>query len=104
MDETNRIKPIRLARGRLLRIEDGAGGLVRVRAGELWVTEEGAGKDHVLHAGQWLRLESNGATLAQALKRSVVTVVPPETVSLARRLCDAVLALLFPPTDRRKTT
>jgi len=104
MDETARNNTIRMARGRLLRIDDGAGGLVRVREGELWLTEEGGRKDHVLHAGQCLRLGRNGATLAQALKRSVVTLSTPETTSLARRLCDALLAPLLPTTDRRKTT
>jgi DUF2917 family protein len=61
-------------RGSLLRIQDGSGVLVYVREGELWVTQEGSARDHVLQAGQWFRLDRGGATLAHAFQNSVVSL------------------------------
>ncbi|HEY6967106.1 MAG TPA: DUF2917 domain-containing protein [Burkholderiales bacterium] len=61
-------------RGSLLRIQDGGGVLVYVREGELWLTQEGSNRDHVLQAGQWFRLDRGGATLAHAFRNSVISL------------------------------
>ena len=70
-------KPIGMPRGSSLRIEGGAGVLVHVLKGEIWLTQEGGVEDHVLGAGQSFRVDRDGATLAQAFRRSVVSLTPP---------------------------
>jgi hypothetical protein len=77
MDEFLPKDPIGIPRGSVLRIEGGAGVLVHVWEGELWLTQEGSRKDHLLGAGQSFRVERNGATLAQAFRRSVISLTPP---------------------------
>jgi hypothetical protein len=67
---------IGMRRGSTLRIEDGAGTLVRVLKGELWLTEEDSCEDHMLQAGQQFRLTRGGAAIAQAFKRSVIALSP----------------------------
>jgi hypothetical protein len=105
MDQTNRSNPIHIARGRMLRIEDGAGTLIHVRAGEIWITEEGSVKDHVLGAGESFVVERAGATLAHAFRNSVVTVDAQQRRPAAslgealRRFREALLAPLFPRAD-----
>ena len=69
--------PIAMPRGSSLRIEGGAGVLVHVREGEIWLTQEGSAEDHVLGTGQSFRVDRDGATLAQAFRRSVVSLTPP---------------------------
>jgi hypothetical protein len=63
-----------MPRGSMLRIQEGNGVLVYVREGELWLTQEGSHRDHVLQAGQRFRLDRGGATLAHAFRRSVVSL------------------------------
>jgi hypothetical protein len=50
---------LRLARGSLLRIEDGREMLVHARDGCVWITQEGEGRDVLLEAGaadaRWFR-------------------------------------------------
>jgi len=75
-----------LTRGSLVRVEDGRHILVYVWEGELWVTEEGDRSDRVLAAGQWHRIERDGAALVYALKRSVVTLTAPAPEYYARRI------------------
>lgn len=105
MGQTNRSNPIRMARGSLLRIEDGAGTLLHVRAGEVWITEEGSVKDHLLGAGECFLVEQAGATLVHAFRNSVVAVDAQQRRPAAslgealRRFRDALLAPLFPPAD-----
>lgn len=86
MDQTNFDNPIRMARGSLLRIEDGSGMLVHVRHGEIWVTEEASSKDHVLGAGQSFRLERDGAALAYAFRGSLIELSAPALEIPASRI------------------
>jgi hypothetical protein len=78
--------PIGIPSGSLLRIENGAGVLVYVWEGELWITEDGSPKDHVLQAGQSYQVSGSGATLAQAFKRSLVSLAAPVSERAARRI------------------
>jgi hypothetical protein len=75
-----------LTRGSMLRIEDGRDILVYVWEGEIWLTEEGEHRDRVLSAGQWHRLERQGAAIGYALRRSVLTLTAPEPEYYARRI------------------
>ena len=68
---------IGLPRGRTLRIEDGDGTLLHVWEGEVWVTQEGSTKDHVLIAGQSICLDRGGVALVQSFRRSILTVARP---------------------------
>jgi Protein of unknown function (DUF2917) len=73
-----------LARGSNVRIEDGAGILVYVWEGELWVTQENDQRDHFVTPGRWFRLERNGASLLHATHRSHVTLTAPTPANYAR--------------------
>jgi len=77
MDDVMFRTPIGMPRGSSLRIDDGAGVQVHVLKGEIWLTQEGGMEDHVLGAGQSFRVDRDGATLAQAFRRSVVSLTPP---------------------------
>jgi hypothetical protein len=68
---------IGLPRGRTLRIEDASGTLLHVWEGEVWVTQEGSTKDHVLIAGQSFRLDRDGMALVQSFRRSIVSLARP---------------------------
>jgi hypothetical protein len=87
---------IGMPRGSLLRIDGGAGVLVHVREGEIWLTQEGSRKDHVLQEGQSFRVNCGGATLAQAFQRSVVSlsVAAPAPAGPLRRFFAGLLAPL----------
>ena len=67
---------IDLARGSSLRIDDGAGTLVYVWEGELWITQEGDTRDHFVSPGRWCRIERDGASLLYATRSTRVTLTP----------------------------
>lgn len=75
-----------LTRGSMLRIEDGRDILIYVWEGEIWLTEERERRDRLLKAGEWHRLERQGAAISYALERSVVTLTAPEPAQYARRI------------------
>jgi len=75
-----------MPRGSLLRVEDGEGMLLSVKEGELWVTEEGSPKDHMLQAGQSFRITRGGTALGHAFRRSVVSLAARRPGSPARRI------------------
>jgi hypothetical protein len=74
-----------LARGSNVRIEDGAGILVYVWEGELWITQEGDQRDYFVTPGRWFRVERNGASLLHAMRRSRVTLTRLYEASRQRR-------------------
>lgn len=75
-----------LTRGSMLRIEDGRDILIYVWEGEIWLTEERERRDRILKAGEWHRLERQGAAIGYALERSAVTLTAPEPAQYARRI------------------
>lgn len=75
-----------LTRGSMLRIEDGRDILVYVWEGEIWLTEHGERRDRLLRAGDWHRLERQGAAIGYALERSVLTLTAPVPEQFARRI------------------
>jgi Protein of unknown function (DUF2917) len=58
---------VRLAQGGLLGIDDGRGLRLRVAAGAVWVTQQGDGRDVVLHEGESFVIDRSGRTVVQAL-------------------------------------
>jgi len=75
-----------LTRGSMLRIEDGRDILIYVWEGEIWLTEHGERRDRLLRAGDWHRLEREGAAIGYALERSTLTLTAPEPEQFARRI------------------
>jgi Protein of unknown function (DUF2917) len=58
---------VRLARDGLLGIDDGRGLRLRVDAGSVWLTQQGDGRDVVLHEGESFVIDRPGRTVVQAL-------------------------------------
>ena len=77
MDGYQISNPVGIPAGSMLRIDDGASVLVYVCEGELWLTQEGIQKDHVLQAGQAFRVDRGGATIAYAFRPSLVSLSSP---------------------------
>lgn len=77
---------IGMPRGATLRIEEGAGVLLHVWEGEVWLTEEGSREDYVLQPGQWHRVTHGGAVLAHAFQRSLVSLTPAAPGHAVRRI------------------
>lgn len=72
MDDVHLDEPVSMPRGAVLRIEGGAGVLVCVWSGEVWLTEQDSASDHVLVAGQSVRLHCAGTALAHAFRRAQI--------------------------------
>jgi len=75
-----------IGRGASLRVEDGAGILVYVWEGELWVTQEGDPRDYFVAPGRWFRIDSGGTTLMYATRRTHAALTAPAPERYARRI------------------
>jgi hypothetical protein len=63
--------------GNTLRVDDGAGLVVQVWEGSVWMTQEGDARDHYLHTNDWFRLDRDGTTVISALRSpAVVSLIP----------------------------
>ena len=99
MSEYKSNTSIGMPRGSLLRIDDGAGVLVYVWEGELWLTQDDSPKDHMLLAGQSFYVERGGAALVHAFRRSTVSLsspwpdLPARKVTLTRTGASAPVVL-----------
>jgi Protein of unknown function (DUF2917) len=79
------VHSIEMARGSLMRIDDGKGALIHVREGELWITQEGDPLDYLVkpggcyfvNPGGWFQIDRQGVALISALCRSVITITAP---------------------------
>lgn len=69
--------PIALHRRQLARLDDAAGGVIRVTEGRVWITQEREGVDHVLGAGESFRVERPGLTVISALHASILEICAP---------------------------
>jgi hypothetical protein len=65
---------LRLGRGQLLRIVDGAGGTIHAGEGTLWVTEENRPCDVILEAGASYRLRQPGVAVIEALSEASLSL------------------------------
>jgi len=63
---------INLRQGSTLRVEDGAGLVVQVWQGAVWMTQEADQRDYHLHANDWFRIDRDGATVISALREPAV--------------------------------
>lgn len=67
-----------IPKGGMLKVEDGRGIVIEVKRGLLWLTLEGDTRDRYLGPGDWLRLDSDGLAIANALQRTIVCIVAAE--------------------------
>jgi hypothetical protein len=79
---------IHLPPGATLRIDDGEGSVVRVRTGQVWITEEGSFVDLVIGTGEACPLTRPGRALIQVQCRTrlaleVCADMPPRGVAVA---------------------
>ncbi|HEV3484352.1 MAG TPA: DUF2917 domain-containing protein [Vicinamibacterales bacterium] len=65
---------IRLTRGKAFPIPDAAGRIVQTHHGVVWLTEERAGDDILLHAGESFRLERPGLAVLEALEDASILI------------------------------
>jgi len=68
---------IGMARGKLLRVEDGRGIEVAVVYGSVWITQHRDPNDICLGTGESFRIDRDGATVIDALRPSLVALTPP---------------------------
>jgi hypothetical protein len=65
---------IRLQRGKLLRLPQGAGKTVTAHAGTLWITEQGSPRDVMLRSGESVTLTRNGLAIAEAFSDASISL------------------------------
>jgi Protein of unknown function (DUF2917) len=61
-----------MVKGAMLRIDPLAGDSLRVRSGEVWVTQHADSRDYMLRTGDSLALNSKGPTLAVAYRPTLL--------------------------------
>jgi len=61
-----------MVKGAMLRIDPLAGDSLRVRSGEVWVTQHADSRDYMLKTGDSLALNGKGATLAVAYRPTLL--------------------------------
>ncbi len=66
-----------LAPGDSINLDDARGTTLRVRRGQLWVTQYGDPTDYVLEAGDTWTIERRGRTIVQAQRNALFDVVGP---------------------------
>ena len=98
---------IDLARGSSVRIDDGAGILVYVWDGELWITQEGDTRDHFVSPGRWFRIERDGAALLYATRSTHATLTARTPDNYARLITmtppDATPRVLYDSARQRQS-
>lgn len=67
----------RLLRGELLRVSDGPGCEVRVRAGCVWITQHHDNADYIVKAGGTFRIDRLGTTLVTAMADAALDLCEP---------------------------
>ena len=87
-----------MAKGAMLRIDPLAGDSLRVRSGEVWVTQHADPKDYLLKTGDTLALSDRGATLAVAYEPTLLDLLReepgPERARGAWAVLRKILALI----------
>ena len=66
------IRRLSLGSGELVNLDDARGTTIRVRRGQVWITQDGDLADHVLDAGTSWAVERNGRTIVQAQHPTIV--------------------------------
>lgn len=58
---------VRLQRGQILRVVNGAGASIEARTGTVWITEESQPRDVILEPGGRYRLRRSGVAIVNAV-------------------------------------
>jgi len=66
---------LRLERGQMLKVRDGAGNTVCALEGAVWITEDHQARDIVLEQGNCYRLRNPGLAIVHALTRSAAVAL-----------------------------
>lgn len=91
-------KTILLKRGNTLMVAQGAGSTIEVRGADVWVTEDGDARDHVMRFGK-MRIRSDACALIYAFSDATVTLdAPPGAVVQVRRRGELPERLASPAT------
>ncbi|HVY07178.1 MAG TPA: DUF2917 domain-containing protein [Burkholderiales bacterium] len=80
---------VTLSRESLMAIQDAPGTRVLVRAGTVWVTQEGESKDSVVRTGEVFTIRMPGRTIISTLEASTLSLIDadvPEPTVLRQRL------------------
>jgi hypothetical protein len=80
-----RVRTINLDHDQLMVFSDPAGTCIEVLHGGVWLTEERCAEDHIVSAGQALRLRCDGRAVAESLEPTRLRVIEP-----TRRLASAL--------------
>ena len=65
---------IKLQRGQLLRVVDGAGSTVTAHGGSVWITEENSVRDVVLRQGGSMVLRRSGVAVLEAFSDASISL------------------------------
>ena len=87
--KTNRIT---LARREIVALADTRGFVVDCLSGELWVTADGVAGDHILRAGERLKLNATSRVFISALSDATLRAIPCCGTSPVRQLANACAA------------
>jgi hypothetical protein len=60
-----------------LTLDAARGALVRCLEGRVWITQDGDRADHVVGAGDWFRVDREGAVIVQATRPARVAIESP---------------------------
>jgi len=63
-----------LCRGDTLQLQAPSGARLRVRSGDIWLTQHNDGKDHILQSDQTLLLNGEGEAVITACRTSVLEI------------------------------
>lgn len=68
---------VSLVPGQLLKLKGAKRTRVTCLAGEIWITQEGSGRDEFVSAGESVTLQTEGLTLIEAFRPSSVGIETP---------------------------
>ena len=74
-----------IGQGAMLKIEGQEGDRLRVRSGEVWVTQYGDTRDYLLKTGDSLTLSGKGATLATAYKPTALDLYRQDPIAVRQQ-------------------
>jgi hypothetical protein len=99
-DRSASLRTVDLGHEQMLVIDDRPGTRVDVLLGGVWLTEERCWQDRFASAGEWLRVESHGRTVVEAIGPTRVALAEPSDKPplglRVRRALRSPAALLVP--------
>jgi len=75
-----------ISQGAMLKIEGREGDRLRVRSGDVWVTQHGDTRDYLLKTGDSLTLNGKGATLATAYRPTALDLYRQDPLTVREQI------------------